>query len=53
MIKKYGTWAIIYLLFALDYFIASKPENKTTTCVFWIALVVFQIWHEILKRSDK
>lgn len=53
MIKKYRIWAIIYVLFALDFFIASKPENKTTTCVFWLTLVVFQIWYEIIKRSDK
>lgn len=53
MIKKYGLLAILYLLFALDYFIVSKPENRTTTCVFFICLVLFCIWYDLIKKIDK
>ena len=54
-IMKWGTWGTIYLLFALDYFIVSKPEKKAETCMFWIALVAFLIWKELIisKKEDK
>lgn len=50
--KKQTIYFVLYTMFALDYFIVSDKEDRTTTCVFWTTLVVFNIWLELMKRND-
>jgi hypothetical protein len=53
MLKKYGKLILIKLLFIFDYFIFSKPENRIDTCIFWVTIVIFQIWREMIEKRDK
>lgn len=53
MLKKYGKLTLIKLFFIFDYFIFSKPESKVDTCIFWVTIVIFQIWREMIEKRDK
>ena len=46
-------WPLMYLLFAIDYFIVSPEDKKIQTCCFWMALVVFLIWLEIILMNNR
>lgn len=48
-IKKWGIWATFYILFVLDYYVLSNSEDKVQTCVFWVAIMAFMIWLELIR----
>lgn len=45
-------WLLIYIGFAVDFFILSKPGMaRIETCLFWIAIAIFNIWFELILRK--
>lgn len=48
-VMGYLPWVFIYCLFMVDYFVLKNKQDSS----FWIALVVFLIWFEIVRFRVK
>jgi len=43
---------VLFIMFALDYFVFSKPDAQVETCCFWAVIVLFRILTVQTSKED-